>query len=746
MNFPAQAYRRLAFRQPPPLLKGIDARVNRLGGLFRRRSSVLAGLMEQAAQIDRLAGEWLSLRDHHLQRRLMELRDKFRRGGKQVEVDALVIPALAGIREAADRKLGMRPFLVQLAGALALHRGDLAEMATGEGKTLTAGVAAVLSGWTRRPCHIVTVNDYLVERDADWMRPLHEFCGVRAGWVAAAMEPAERRKNYDLDITYVTSKELLADFLRDRLRLGALSDPSRRLLRDLIRPRAAAGDDGLVMRGLHSAIVDEADSVLIDEAVTPLIISAPHKNPLLEGAIGIARKIADSLEAGVDYRLNHRYREVELSPAGRVRLESLCGDLPGIWRGSERRDELVRQALTAREYFLRNKQYIVSEGKVVIVDEFTGRQMPQRTWRQGLHQAIEAKEDLPLSDPAETVARLSFQRFFRCFHRLSGMTGTAIEAAPEFWHIYRLPVIRIPTNRPCRREQWPDQVLLDESAKWQSVVRSVESLHATDRPILVGTRSVDASEKLALLLKERGLDSSILNAVRHRDEATVIAIAGERGRITIATNMAGRGTDIKLGHGVAALGGLHVLATERHESGRVDRQLFGRAGRQGDPGSAQAFVSLEDEIARRYLPGLVRGVLHRAARGGLAGWRKMAEGGIALAQARAQTQASKARQVGAADRYLAGRKPVVRARGWFLKRSWAQAKPHRGDMFIAIDVRKKFPSPVGVRTEFRWAIHAAPLGLGRIMASDGCYNHGTPTELGLARMARSGQSARVASH
>lgn len=642
MNFPAHVYQRLAFRQPPPLLKGLDAEVNRLGGFYRRRSAVLAGLMDQAAEVDRLAGEWLSLDDYHLHERLMELREKFRRGGKQA--DSFVSSALAGIREAADRKLGLRPFLVQLAGALALHRGYLAEMATGEGKTLTAGLAAVLSGWTRRPCHIVTVNDYLVERDADWMRPLYQFCGVRAGWVTAAMAPAERRKHYEMDVTYVTSKELLADFLRDRLRLGALSDPSRKLLRDLIRPRAAANDDGLVMRGLHTAIVDEADSVLIDEAVTPLIISVPHKNPLLEGAISIAQRIADSLEAGVDYQLNHRYREIELSPAGRVRLESLCGDLPGIWRGSERRDELVRQALSAREYFLRDKQYIVSGGKVVIVDEFTGRQMAQRTWRQGLHQAIEAKEGLAQSDPAETVARLSFQRFFRCFHRLSGMTGTAIEAASEFWHIYRLPVLTIPTNRPCLREQWPDQVLPDELAKWQAVARSVESLHATTRPILVGTRSVDASEKLALLLKERGLDSSILNAVRHRDEASIVALAGESGRITIATNMAGRGTDIKLGRGVAALGGLHVLATERHESGRVDRQLFGRAGRQGDPGSAQAFLSLDDEIARRYLPGAVHGILRRAAAGGLAGWRKLAGVGFTLSQARAQIQASKARQ------------------------------------------------------------------------------------------------------
>jgi preprotein translocase subunit SecA len=651
VNTPTQAYRRLEFRAPPRLLTGLDARVNSLTGIYRRRAKLLDALRLQAEQTDARAGDFLELEDHQLHERLMGFRERFRRGGKDVQT--LLVPALAAIREAADRKLGLRPFLVQLTGTLALHQGYLAEMATGEGKTLTAGLAAVLAGWTQRPCHIVTVNDYLVERDAEWMRPLCSFCGVRVGWVTSAMAPPDRRKGHGADVTYVTSKELLADFLRDRLSLGPLTNPSRRLILELVRPRASAGSDRLVMRGLHTAIVDEADSVLVDEAVTPLIISTPHKNPLLEGAIQQARQIAESLVPEAHYRRNLRYREIELTPMGRARLESICGELPGLWRGGERREELVRQALTAREFFLRDKQYIVAEGKVIIVDEFTGRQMPQRTWRQGLHQAIEAKEGLALSDPSETIARLSFQRFFRCFQRLSGMTGTAHETASEFWQLYKLPVITIPTNRPCIRQHWPDQVFLEESAKWHALAEEVGRIHATGRPILVGTRSVEASERLAATLRAGGLECSVLNAVRHKDEAAIVAMAGQKARITIATNMAGRGTDITLGLGVAHLGGLHVLATERHESGRVDRQLFGRAARQGDPGSAQAFVSAEDELLCRYLPATPRAALRRALRMKVSGWQALARAAFALAQRRAQTQAyHQRRSVLASDLWL----------------------------------------------------------------------------------------------
>ncbi|MDB6023217.1 MAG: hypothetical protein JWQ04_3074 [Pedosphaera sp.] len=643
MNTPTQAYRRVQFRPPAPLLKGLDSRVNGWIGAYERRSKVLDGLRRDAEQVDALAPEWVTLEDNQLHTRLMELRAQFRRGGRAAE--SLAIPALAGIREAADRKLGLRPFLVQIMGALALHRGYLAEMATGEGKTLTAGLAAVLAGWTGHPCHVVTVNDYLVERDAGWMHELYTFCGIRAGCVTGLMEPAKRLHGYAADVTYVTSKELLADFLRDRLRLGTVTQPSRRLIRDLLKPRAAVGADGLVMRGLHTAIIDEADSVLIDEAVTPLIISAPQKNSFLESAVTIAQQVVEPLAAGEHYAVSQLYREIRLNKAGLERLSAACAALPGLWQGLDRRDELVKQALAAREFFLRNKQYVVLNDKIVIVDEFTGRQMPNRTWSHGLHQAVEAKEEVPISDLTETIARLSFQRFFRCFRRLSGMTGTAREAAAEFWQIYKLPVVAIPTNRPCVREHWPHRIFPDEASKWRAVADEVQRLHALGRPVLVGTRSVKASEKLgATLWVERKLDCKVLNAVRDADEAAIVALAGEPGHVTIATNMAGRGTDIKLGRGVVNLGGLHVLATELHESKRVDRQLFGRAARQGEPGSAQAFISVEDELLARFLPNPLRRALNRAVQSRMGGWQKMAAAAFALAQRKAQKNAYQQRQ------------------------------------------------------------------------------------------------------
>jgi preprotein translocase subunit SecA len=542
----------------------------------------------------------------------------------------------------SDRQVGLRPFPVQLAGALALHHGYLAEMATGEGKTLTAGLAAVLSGWTKRPCHIITVNDYLVRRDEEWLKPLYQFCGVSVGYVTGEMKPAERRQEYSRDVVYTTSKEALADFLRDRLQLGTLVNPTRRLLRTMLAPRSAA-HDGLVMRGLDTAIVDEADSILIDEAVTPLIISTAHKNEDLREASLVASQLVAELEPGVDYELDTRYREVNLTARGAENLDRRCESYSGLWRGSDRRADLVRQALSAREFFERGKQYIIAGGKVVIVDEFTGRPMPQRSWRQGLHQAVEAKEGIDLSDPAETIARLSFQRFFRLYRRLSGMTGTANEAAEEFWQIYKLPVVRIPTNRPCVRAQWPDRIFADEEQKYAAIATEVERLHRTGQPVLIGTRNVAASERLSLLLDERALTHRLLNAGRLQEEANIVALAGQKNQITIATNMAGRGTDIKLGSGVPEVGGLHVIATERHESGRVDRQLFGRSGRQGDPGSAQAFVSVQDELLRRYLNPVLQKQAAFMVRKRLPGWKLNAKGAIALAQGNAQRIAYKQR-------------------------------------------------------------------------------------------------------
>jgi len=637
---PSYDYHRLEFRPPPRPLHGLDAVVNGFIGSYRRRGKVLETLRADAELVDAQAADWKKLSDHELQVRLLEFRATFRRGGRAVE--ASVLPALAAIREAADRKLGLRAFPVQLMGALAMHRGFLAEMATGEGKTLTASLAATLAGWTGRPCHVVTVNDYLVQRDAEWLEPLYHFCGVRVGFVASWMGPPERLKNYGCDVAYVTSKELLADFLRDRLLVGKQANPTRRLIRRMLAPHS--GGEGLVMRGLHTGIVDEADSVLIDEAVTPLIIAAPHKNESLCEAAKLAHEIVEDLQPGADYRSNPRYKEIELTEKGLDRMVKRAARLPGLWQGHDRRLELVVQALVAREFFLRDKQYIVEGDKVVIVDEFTGRPMPQRTWREGMHQAIEAKEGLTISDPTETVARLSFQRFFRCFQKLSGMTGTARETAGEFWQTYGLPVVAIPQNRPCIREQWPDRFFLEEATKWRTVAEEIAKVHSLGRPVLIGTRSVFASEGLAAMLQNRGLEAKVLNATRLADESAIVAMAGELGRITIATNMAGRGTDIKLGQGVAALGGLHVIATELHESGRVDRQLFGRSGRQGDPGSAQAFVSAEDELIRRHLPAPGRKVLGETLRRSMPGGDRVARATFRLAQRRAQKLAYRQRQ------------------------------------------------------------------------------------------------------
>jgi len=641
VTIPTQDYRRSDYRVPPRPLAGLDGLVNQFIGRYRRRKNVLATLWADATAVIRQEAEWVELTDAQLQKRLLELRENFRRGGRAAETS--LFPALAAIREAADRKLGLRPFPVQIMGALALHRGFLAEMATGEGKTLTAGLAAVLAGWTKHPCHIVTVNDYLVQRDAEWLEPFYHFCGVRVGLVAFWMGPPERIKNYGCDVTYVTSKELLADFLRDRLHLGKLQNPTRRLIRRMLAPQMEA-QNGLVLRGLHTAIVDEADSVLIDEAVTPLIISASHQNDSLCEAAKLAQELIEDLKPEVDYHTNPRYKEIELTKAGLQKMVDHAAHLPGLWQGHDRRLELVVQALIAREFFHRDQQYIVEGDKLVIVDEFTGRPMPQRSWRAGMHQAVEAKEGLTISDPTETIARLSFQRFFKCFHRLSGMTGTAREAAPELWQVYGLPTVAIPANKPCQRQSWPDRFFPDETSKWAAIISEIETLHATGRPLLVGTRSVLASERLWQQLAERGLEAKILNATRLKEEAEIVALAGGKGRIIIATNMAGRGTDIKLERGVVGLGGLHVIASEWHESGRVDRQLQGRSGRQGDPGSAQSFVSFEDELVRKYLPKWVRSGVLKSWQRHLPGRVKMAAWAVRLAQHRAEAAAFKQRQ------------------------------------------------------------------------------------------------------
>jgi len=638
---PTQDYRRTHLVTPDKLHRGLDNLAHGFVGRFRRRAGIGRSFERESDRISTQARDLKHVSDRRLRKRLEALRIRFRRQAR--DCDAHLPEALATMVEVAHRTLGLTPYPVQIMGAMALYQGVLAEMATGEGKSLTACLPSVLAAWTGRPFHLVTVNDYLADRDATEMRPFYTFCGVSVGCVTGQMDPRSRRLNYRQDIVYTTLKELVADLLRDRLILGPLHDASRRLLRQRLQP-GLRDPEGVVLNGLDAAIVDEADSVLIDEAVTPLIISRAQENQPLVDACETAYGIAGFLEPETDYRVDKKYKEITLTPAGIKQVEDHATLLQGIWHGPGRREELVKQALTAREFYRRDHQYVVQDDKVAIVDEFTGRLMPNRTWRHGLHQAVEAKEGLPINNPSETLARLSFQRFFRFFMKLGGMTGTAREATGEFWHIYKLPVMAIPTHRPCIRKMLPDAVFATKTEKWAAIVSEIEHFHKTGRPVLVGTRSVKQSENLATMLQEKGLGCNLLNAVRHKEEARIVAAAGEQGRITISTNMAGRGTDIKLGRGVVEMGGLHVIAAERHESGRIDRQLFGRCARQGDPGSARAFISLEDELIQRFVPAPMRKRLTTAVRRQMPGVRRLAEAALTHAQRKAQRLAYRQRR------------------------------------------------------------------------------------------------------
>jgi preprotein translocase subunit SecA len=612
-------YRTARLREPEPRLRGLDVWAHAWQGWRARRRLGRERWLAETTEVLAAVAELRGASEDTLRAELAELRVGWRRGGAGRRA-ALRARALAAVAETARRTLGLTPHPVQLGAALGLDDGVLIELATGEGKSLAAALAAVLAGWTGEPCHVVTVNDYLAERDASGFRRFYEACGVRVGWVEAGQAPAERRAGYAADVTYVTSKELLADFLRDRLALGEITEPERRFLRGhrggVAKPRPV----GCVMRGLGAAIVDEADSVLIDEAVTPLIISRARPDEDLRVACGVAVACADELEEEVDFCADRKRKEVRLTPAGRRRLAEQGGGakrFPLMWRGEIRREELVERALEARVFFQRGRHYEVQDGKVVIVDEFTGRLMPGRSWRDGLHQAIEAREGLAITPPTETVARMSFQRFFRLFPRLAGTTGTAWEARRELWRVYRLAVVRLPTHRPRMLTWHRPEISATSGEKTDAIVAEVKRARAADRAVLVGLRSVAESEALSARLEREGVPHQVLNALRHREEAEIVRLAGGVGRVTLATNMAGRGTDVRLDPVVAAAGGLLVLGTELHESARVDRQLAGRAGRQGDPGEAKFFLSIEDELARRYWPGGLRRVL---AHLGLGAW------------------------------------------------------------------------------------------------------------------------------
>ena len=512
---------------------------------------------------------------------------------------AALAPVLACIGVAARRRLGLWPHPVQFTGARLLLAGRLAEMRTGEGKSLVAALAAVAMAASGAAVHVVSTNDYLAERDCEEMQPLFAFFGLAGGVVKGGMEPDERRAAYGRDICFVSGKELVFDYLKDRL-AGHGTLPARvSNLQLLVRHRGAEGgthsDTLPLIPALHFAIVDEADSVLIDEARTPMIISREspglYEPALLDWAIGAARV----LRIGVDFSLSAA-REVELRPQALDRCAALPDGVRPVWRARHWRELLLRQALPALHLFHRDQHYILAEGKVQIVDESTGRVMADRSWEQGLHQLIETKEGLALTAGRDTLARMTFQRFFRRYYLLSGLTGTAAESARELWRVYRLRVCQVPTHRPVRRAALPALWLADAAAKWRAVADDAAAAAARGQAVLVGTRSVEASEAVAAEFAAHGLEFVVLNARQDADEAAVVAAAGVAGRITIATNMAGRGTDIKLDAAARGAGGLHVILTEYHESPRVDRQLFGRSARQGEAGSVRAIVARDDGL------------------------------------------------------------------------------------------------------------------------------------------------------
>ena len=588
-------YRLTTCKQVGKIPTGLDAVVFRMVGRFKGRRGVLRRLLKDASVIDRKSRSLSGLDNSILANHIAQVRSELKRRPDR----DLILKAFAIVQESVSRTLGYRPYIEQVAGALALYRGYIAEMSTGEGKTVTAAMCGVVRGWSKRPCHVITANDYLAARDAEIMKPLYDFCRVSVGAVTGTMKPPERRAGYGADVTYSTAKEVLADFLRDRIAMGGFQSFGKRIVNGSV-VNLERMMSNLVQRGLCTAIVDEADNVLIDEAVTPLIISREKKNEEFNESCKIAYDISLLLKRGKDYAVDIKNRTIRFLVNIEERLEEI--ENAGSFTRAGFLKDLVRQALVARELFECGRQYVIEDGKVVIVDESTGRKMPMRSWNGGLHQMIEIKEGLEMSGLKETEARMSFQRFFRLYKNFSGMTGTGKEASAEFWTIYGAPVVCIPNHRKSKRKVSHLKTYSTKVSKRSAIVKEVVRMHSKGRPILIGTKDIDESEYLASAIESKGLHCRIINAVRCEEEAAIIAEAGKYGAITVATNMAGRGTDIKIKDDVRRIGGLHVIATECNPSSRIDRQLFGRSARQGDPGSVSHYASFEDDVLRRNLP------------------------------------------------------------------------------------------------------------------------------------------------
>ena len=549
------------------MLKILDRLFN---GSNEKEVKKLRRIVEQ--KINPLEEKMRNLSDTSLAGKTLEFKERLAKGET---LDDLLPEAFAVVREASRRVLGMRHFDVQLIGGIVLHQGKIAEMSTGEGKTLVATAPTYLNALEGKGVHVITVNDYLAKRDSEWMGQVYKFLGLSVGLIVHDMDFHQRKLAYNSDITYGTNNEFGFDYLRDNMVVSL---------------------DQMVQRPLHYCLIDEVDSILIDEARTPLIISGPGQKST-DDYYRLA-KCVPKLVKDEDYTIDEKQKTVAPTEAGVAKMEKLLGVKNLYDTENLELNHLFTQALRAQTMMIRDRDYVVKDGKVIIVDEFTGRLMYGRRYSDGLHQAIEAKEGLQVERESQTLATITFQNYFRMYDKLAGMTGTAKTEEQEFIKIYGLEVVQIPTNKPIQRKDLPDVVFKSKRGKYKAVVREVLRRHKTGQPILIGTTSIEQSEELSRMLTQAGIVHNVLNAKYHELEAHIVAQAGQKGQVTIATNMAGRGTDIVLGEGVAELGGLAIIGTERHESRRIDNQLRGRAGRQGDPGSSQFFLSLEDDLMR----------------------------------------------------------------------------------------------------------------------------------------------------
>lgn len=558
-------------------------------GFFKRffdsNKREIARLSALVERINNIEPELEALSDTELKAKTGEFKQRLN-GGESL--DSLLPEAFAVVREAAKRTIGQRHYDVQLMGGIVLHEGRIAEMKTGEGKTLSATLPVYLNALTGKGVHVVTVNDYLAKRDAEWMGQIYRFLGMSVGVIVHGLDFQDRADAYQCDITYGTNNEFGFDYLRDNM---------------------VTSPDLLVQRELNYAIVDEVDSILIDEARTPLIISGMAEEST--NHYEQFARIVPRLQNEIDYTVDEKAKTAAMTEAGVAKVEKMLG-IDNLFDDRHfALNHYLIQALKAYTLFKRDRDYVVKDGEVIIVDEFTGRLMPGRRYSDGLHQAIEAKENVKVAQESQTLASITFQNYFRMYEKLAGMTGTAATEEEEFRRIYGMDVVVIPTNKPMIRVDYPDLVYKTSAAKYAAVVKEIEEKHKKGQPVLVGTISIERSEELSRMLKKIGIPHQVLNAKYHEQEAEIIKNAGQRGAVTIATNMAGRGTDIVLGEGVAELGGLHVIGTERHESRRIDNQLRGRSGRQGDPGSSRFYVSLEDDLMRLFGSERISGLMER---------------------------------------------------------------------------------------------------------------------------------------